>query len=85
VGPHDLSLSLDRAGEDDRDHMRQVISSVVARAVAAGIPIGVHALDGATAAGWAAEGATIVTATMDVTALAAALAGHLRAARGTRG
>jgi 4-hydroxy-2-oxoheptanedioate aldolase len=85
VGPHDLSLSLDRAGEDDRDHMRQVISSVVARAVAAGIPIGVHALDGATAAGWAAEGATIVTATMDVTALAAALAGHLRAARGTPG
>jgi 4-hydroxy-2-oxoheptanedioate aldolase len=85
VGPHDLSLSLDRAGEDDRDHMRQVISSVVARAVAAGVPIGVHALDGATAAGWAAEGATIVTATMDVTALAAALSGHLRAARGTPG
>ena len=82
VGPHDLSLSLDRAGADDRDHMRQVISSVVARAVAAGVPVGVHALDGATAAGWAAEGATIVTATMDVTALAAALAGHLRAARG---
>ena len=85
VGPHDLSLSLDRAGEEDRDHMRQVISSVVARAVAAGVPIGVHALDGATAAGWAAEGATIVTATMDVTALAAALGGHLRAARGTTG
>ena len=85
VGPHDLSLSLGRAGEEDRDHLRQVISSVVARAVAAGVPIGVHAYDGAAAAGYAAKGATILTATMDTTALSAALAGHLRDARGTAG
>jgi 4-hydroxy-2-oxoheptanedioate aldolase len=85
VGPMDLSLSLGRAGDDDRGHMRQVVSGIVARAVAAGVPIGVHAFDGATAAGYAAEGATIVTATMDTTALAAALAGHLGGARGTAG
>ena len=85
VGPKDLSLSLGRGGDDDRGHMREVISSIVARAVAAGVPVGVHAYDGATAAGHAAEGATIITATMDTTALSAALAGHLRGARGTAG
>jgi 4-hydroxy-2-oxoheptanedioate aldolase len=81
VGPMDLSLSLGRAGEDIRD----VLSSVIARAVAAGVPVGVHAFDGATAAGYAAQGATIVTAGMDTTALTAVLTGHLHAARGTAG
>ncbi len=85
VGPKDLSLSLGRAGDDDRGAVREVVSGVVARAVAAGVPIGVHSYDGATAAGYAAEGATIVTATMDTTALSAGLTGHLRAARGTAG
>ncbi|GAB3347793.1 HpcH/HpaI aldolase family protein [Modestobacter lapidis] len=81
VGPVDLSLSLGRAGED----IGEVLSSVIARAVAAGVPVGVHAFDGTTAAGYAAEGATIVTAAMDTIALGAALTGHVRAARGARG
>src|SRR5690349_19713646 len=46
VGPTDLSLSLGRAGAADRAHMQEVISSVIARAVAVGMPVGVHAPDG---------------------------------------
>ena len=42
VGPSDLSLSLGRAGDEHRDHMRTVIASIVTRAVAAGMPVGVH-------------------------------------------
>ncbi|WP_448616825.1 HpcH/HpaI aldolase family protein [Modestobacter sp. URMC 112] len=82
VGPLDLSLSLGLAGEEGRDRLGEVISSVVARAVAAGVPVGVHAMAGLQAAAYAAAGATIVTATMDTTALGAALTDHLRAARG---
>ena len=82
VGPLDLSLSLDQAGEPGREYMREVISSVIARAVAAGVPVGVHAFTGEQAAAYAAAGATLVTATMDTTALSAVLAEHLRAARG---
>ena len=82
VGPLDLSLSLDLAGEDGRERLGEVISSVVARAVAAGVPVGVHAMAGGQAAAYAAAGATIVTATMDTTALRAVLADHLRVARG---
>jgi 4-hydroxy-2-oxoheptanedioate aldolase len=81
VGPMDLSLSLGRAGEADRDHMREVISAVVARAVAAGMPVGVHAFSGAEAAAHAAAGATIVTAAMDTTSLRAVLTEQLRVAR----
>jgi len=81
VGPLDLSLSLDRAGQD----IGAVLSEVIARAVAAGVPVGVHAFDGATAARYAAEGATLVTAAMDTTSLTAVLAAQLRAARGTPG
>ncbi|MGY1823215.1 HpcH/HpaI aldolase family protein [Geodermatophilus sp. SYSU D00079] len=82
VGPGDLALSLGRAGEDSRDHVRGVISSIVARAVAAGVPVGVHAFSGAEAAAYAAEGATIVTAAMDTTCLRAVAEEHLRVARG---
>jgi 4-hydroxy-2-oxoheptanedioate aldolase len=78
VGPMDLSLSLGRAGEDIGD----VLSDVIARARAAGVPVGVHAADGATAAGFAAQGATLVTAAMDHRVLVAALTQELRTARG---
>jgi 4-hydroxy-2-oxoheptanedioate aldolase len=82
VGPGDLSLSLGRADEGSRDHVRGVVSSIVARAVAAGVPVGVHAFTGTEAAAYAAEGATIVTAATDTTALRAAVQEHLRVARG---
>jgi 4-hydroxy-2-oxoheptanedioate aldolase len=82
VGPGDLSLSLGLTGEDRRPELRGVLSSIIARAGAAGVPVGVHAFDGATAAGYAAEGATIVTVAVDAAALGEAVAAHLGDARG---
>jgi 4-hydroxy-2-oxoheptanedioate aldolase len=79
VGPSDLSRQLGRAGDEHRDHMREVISSVVARAVAAGMPVGVHAATGVDAARHAAQGATIVTAAVDVSVLADAVRQQLAA------
>jgi 4-hydroxy-2-oxoheptanedioate aldolase len=81
VGPGDLSLSLGLTGEAGREELRGVLSSIVARAVAAGVPVGVHAYSGAEAAGFAAEGATIVTVAVDATSLRAATTQHLAVAR----
>lgn len=69
VGPTDLSLSLGRAGPDHRDHMQTVISSIIARAVAAGMPVGVHAANADNARRYAEQGATILTAAVDATIL----------------
>jgi 4-hydroxy-2-oxoheptanedioate aldolase len=82
VGPGDLSLSLGLAGEEHRGELRRVLSSIVARAVAAGVPVGVHAYSGQEAAGYAAEGATIVTVAVDAVALAEAVTHSLGVARG---
>ena len=84
VGPGDLSLSLDLTGEEGRAELHQVLSSVVARAVAAGVPVGVHAYSGEEAAGYAAEGATIVTVAVDTVSLGEVLGAHLRTARDGR-
>lgn len=77
VGPGDLALSLGLTGEDRRAELRGVLSSIVARAVAAGMPVGVHAYSGEEAAGYAAEGATIVTVAVDAVALGEELTRHL--------
>ena len=82
VGPGDLSLSLGLTGDDRRAELRDVLSSIVARARAAGVPVGVHAYTGADAAGYAAEGATIVTVAADAVALGEAVTHHLGVARG---
>nr|WP_271212996.1 aldolase/citrate lyase family protein [Rhodococcus wratislaviensis]GLK39905.1 4-hydroxy-2-oxo-heptane-1,7-dioate aldolase [Rhodococcus wratislaviensis] len=81
IGPKDLALSMGRAGEGDRDYMREVVSSIVARAVKSGVPVGVHTSNGAEAAAYLEEGATIVMAAVDTTALAEAVGDHLRVAR----
>jgi 4-hydroxy-2-oxoheptanedioate aldolase len=81
VGPSDLSLSLGRAGEEYRGFMHEVIASVVARAVSAGMPVGVHTSSGAQAAAYAELGATIVTAAVDTTILADVVGRELAAAR----
>lgn len=84
VGPTDLSLSLGRADPADRDHMQAVISSIISRAVAARMPVGVHApAGGAQAARYLAQGATIVTAAVDATTLTEAMAQHLSVVRNT--
>jgi 4-hydroxy-2-oxoheptanedioate aldolase len=82
VGPSDLSLSLDRAGDEHRAFMQEVISSIVTRAVAAGKPVGVHASSGADAARHGQQGATILTAAVDATVMADALRRQLAAVRG---
>jgi 4-hydroxy-2-oxoheptanedioate aldolase len=82
VGPGDLSLSLELTGDEHRGELREVLSSIIARAVGSGLPVGVHAASGEDAAGFAAEGATIVTAAADIVALSAAVAHHLDVARG---
>ena len=81
VGPGDLGLSLELSGPDRRAELRAVLSSVISRAGAAGVPVGVHAFDGEEAAGYAAEGATIVTVTVDVASLVAGITDHLATAR----
>jgi 4-hydroxy-2-oxoheptanedioate aldolase len=81
VGPSDLSLSLGLHGADRQEDLREVLSSIVARAGAAGVPVGVHAYSGEDGAGFAAQGATIVTAAVDTVALGAVMADHLDVAR----
>jgi 4-hydroxy-2-oxoheptanedioate aldolase len=82
VGPGDLSLSLNLDGADRSADLRGVLSSIIARARTAGVPVGVHAYNGEDAAGYAAEGATIVTVGVDAVSLAKGMAHHLDVARG---
>ncbi|GAA5113101.1 aldolase/citrate lyase family protein [Alloalcanivorax gelatiniphagus] len=81
VGPGDLSLSLGMTGADRAADLREVLSSIIARAVAAGLPVGVHAYNGEDAARYAAEGATIVTVAVDYVSLGEVMARHLQVAR----
>ncbi|HLM05815.1 MAG TPA: aldolase/citrate lyase family protein [Blastococcus sp.] len=85
VGPGDLSLSLELTGADHEAELRGVLSSIIARATAAGLPVGVHAYSGKAAAGFAAEGATIVTAAVDTVSLGEVVAQHLAVARASSG
>ncbi len=82
VGPGDLSLSMGLTGADRRADLRGVLSSVIARTRAAGVPVGVHAYSGEEAAGYAAEGATIVTVAVDAVSLGEVMEHHLGIARG---
>ena len=64
--------------------MQEVISSIIARAVAAGVPVGVHAPTGGAQAGrYAEQGATIVTAAVDTATLDEAVREHLALVRDT--
>ena len=81
VGPGDLALSLELDGADRTAELRDVLSSIIARAKAAGVPVGVHAYNGEDAAAYAAEGATIVTVAVDTVSLGAVMSHHLDLAR----
>jgi 4-hydroxy-2-oxoheptanedioate aldolase len=82
VGPKDLGSSLGLDGKGSEEELRGVLSSIVARASAAGVPVGVHADNGEDAARYAAEGATIVAVGVDAVSLASAMTQHLETARG---
>jgi 4-hydroxy-2-oxoheptanedioate aldolase len=81
VGPGDLALSLRLDQEERRQELREVLSSIIARAASAGVPVGVHAYTGEDAAGYADEGATIVTACVDTVSLGEIMTRHLGGAR----
>ena len=85
VGPGDLSLSLNLDGSDREGDLRGVLSSIIARAGAAGVPVGVHAYNGGDAASYAAEGAAIVTVSVDAVSLGEVMAHHLDVARSRSG
>ena len=85
VGPGDLSLSLGIDRAERREELRGVLSSIIASARAARMPVGVHAYNGEDAAGYAAEGATVVTVGVDAVSLGDATARHLDVARGRSG
>jgi 4-hydroxy-2-oxoheptanedioate aldolase len=82
VGPGDLSLSLSLGGADRQADLRRVLSSIITRAAAAGVPVGVHAYNGEDAAGYAAEGTTIVTVAVDAVSLGQVMSHHLQLACG---
>jgi 4-hydroxy-2-oxoheptanedioate aldolase len=82
VGPGDLGLSLELSGAEHRGELREVLGSIIARAVAAAVPVGVHAYSGTEAAGYAAEGATIVTVAVDVPSLREVVTQQLGVVRG---
>lgn len=85
VGPGDLGLALGLAGPDRQAELSGVLAAVIARATAAGVPVGVHAYDGERAAAYAAQGATIVTVAVDAVSLRVVMAQHLDVARGRSG
>jgi 4-hydroxy-2-oxoheptanedioate aldolase len=85
VGPGDLSLALGLTGAEREPELRGVLSSVIARSVAAGVPVGVHAYSGEEAARYVAEGATIVTVGVDAVFLGRVMAHHLDVGRGGPG
>ena len=81
VGPGDLGLALGLSGPDRQAELSGVLSAAIARAAAAGVPVGVHAYDGEQAATYTAQGATIVTVAVDAVSLRAVMAQHLDVAR----
>jgi 4-hydroxy-2-oxoheptanedioate aldolase len=85
VGPGDLALALGLTGADRRAELRGVLSSIIARARAAAVPVGVHAYSGEEAADYTAEGATIVTVAVDAVSLSEVMAQHLGVARDPSG
>lgn len=85
VGPGDLSLARGLTGAECEPELREVLSSVIARSVAAGVPVSVHAYSGEEAARYVAEGATIVTVGVDAVVLGRVMAHHLQVGRGGSG
>jgi 4-hydroxy-2-oxoheptanedioate aldolase len=80
VGSGDLSLSLGKTADGDREEMAQIVASVVDRCIADRVPVGVHTLYGSDAARYRAAGATIVTAASDAPVLRNAIRLQLDAA-----
>jgi 4-hydroxy-2-oxoheptanedioate aldolase len=83
VGPGDLSLSLGCAPDPDDPVLNQALQRVWAACAAAGMPVGVHAADGATARRYREAGCTLITTAVDATAITRDTAAQLGLARAT--
>lgn len=81
VGPRDLSYSLG-CEPDPRDAvLRPALERIWAACAAAGKPVGVHSMDGATARLYRENGCRLINVASDVVAIASASAAHLATAR----
>jgi len=81
VGPNDLAASLGHTGEIDHPENLAAIADVLARATAAGIPVGIHVPDAAAARRRLAEGFRFVTVSADHVLLAGAVDAAIAAVR----
>jgi 4-hydroxy-2-oxoheptanedioate aldolase len=81
VGPRDLSFSLGCALDPDDPVLKPALERIWASCAAAGKPVGVHAMDGATARRYREAGCTLITTVADAGAIARDTAAQLSLAR----
>jgi 4-hydroxy-2-oxoheptanedioate aldolase len=81
VGPRDLSFSLGCALDPQDPVFRPELERIWAACAAAGKPVGVHALDGATARFYRDNGCKLVTVAVDALAVARTAAAELAVAQ----
>ena len=81
VGPKDLSLSLGCEADPDDPVQSQALKRIWTACAAAGKPVGVHAMDGATARRYREAGCTLITVADDAGAITRHTAAQLGQAR----
>jgi 4-hydroxy-2-oxoheptanedioate aldolase len=81
VGPRDLSFSLGCALDPDDPVLKPALERIWAACAAAGKPVGVHAMDGATARRYREAGSTMITTVADAGAIARDTAAQLSLAQ----
>ena len=81
VGPRDLSLSLGCVLDPDDPVLSRALQRIWAACAAAGKPVGVHAMDGATARRFREAGCSLITTVADAGAIARDTAAQLILAR----
>jgi 4-hydroxy-2-oxoheptanedioate aldolase len=81
VGPRDLSFSLGCELDPDDPVLSQALQRIWAACAAAGKPVGVHAMDGATARRFREAGCTVITTVADAGAITRDTAAQLSLAR----
>lgn len=81
VGPRDLSFSLGCELDPDDPVLSEALKRIWAACAAAGKPVGVHAMDGATARRYREAGSTLITTVADAGAIARDTAAQFNLAR----
>ena len=81
VGPRDLSFSLGCALDPDDPVLSRALQRIWAACAAAGKPVGVHAMDGATARRYREAGCTLITTVADAVAITRDTTAQLSLAR----